>query len=593
MADRRIKTGISKIYWPGVQGGDYKFLEAMIDGENLSWFDELFKGGIHIPNNPEDKPRAITLLLSGPPGSGKSTLATELCYRVAKQYATKSLYFSTESPSNWLIENASTMWGKDEVQSHFSSNNDEKQNEVTVFGIGDVNEKGDSNVTWVQRFLGLNSPNGASSDSKLKLDPATDIFVVDSLNSVDISKRNDVLDQFSDFVNGGPKLAILVLDSFNENEISHVWEYRCDIVVRMNRTYPVLPSEYMIRTIEVLKARYQEHVLGPHQIKIYSNDEIKSANPEILEDVKDVNSRHPYRVDGGIFIYPSIHYLLSKYRRSIDNLSTKRMPCALEEMTSLIEGFPKGGCTALLGMRGGHKSHLGLVQILHQLDLSADNPERSIVVTLRDDESTTKALMENIQSHRNGKTTIDELLQHNRLEILQYQPGYITAEEFIHRILLSIHRMRETTSSLVHVNLLFNSLDQLRARFPLCADQNIFIAGMIQIFSGMGVTSYFCAAKDDEETDGYYGVDSIAELVLEFSEQTPSAGRHLENINRINKQNRKTDYSGSVVVKVIRYAGAQASGECGLLSLCDGPNGETSDGSSSRLGLKYEPIKER
>ena len=55
---------------------------------------------------------------------------------------------------------------------------------------------------------------------------------------------------------------------------------------------------YMIRTIEILKARYQVHVLGKHQLKIQEAISEEEMGHEFFGAVKN----HPYRREGGVVI---------------------------------------------------------------------------------------------------------------------------------------------------------------------------------------------------------------------------------------------------------------------------------------------------
>ena len=55
---------------------------------------------------------------------------------------------------------------------------------------------------------------------------------------------------------------------------------------------------------------------------------------------------------------------------------------------------PKGRCTAFIGERGGHKSHLGYLHLLNRL---VNHPNEScLIVSLREDEVTTKTTLQNI-----------------------------------------------------------------------------------------------------------------------------------------------------------------------------------------------------
>ena len=113
----RILTGISPVRWCYRGGeGDEKLVcaNAKIDlaiskEQPLSWFDELFHGGILCPDpDPKGGQRAITVLLTGPPGTGKSTLAMEMCVRLAKRNFPemsnkKALYLASEGYPPWIM----------------------------------------------------------------------------------------------------------------------------------------------------------------------------------------------------------------------------------------------------------------------------------------------------------------------------------------------------------------------------------------------------------------------------------------------------------------------------------------------------------
>jgi hypothetical protein len=221
-----------------------------------------------------------------------------------------------------------------------------------------------------------------------------------------------------------------------------------------------------------VKARYQPHVWGKHQLKVY--EPFKRREGELNDDDKVRYLRaHPYREEGGIFIFPSIHYVLSRYKTKAPAGRPEPVPCAfgISELSTLLhDGLPLGRCIGLVGGRGTHKSHLGYMHILSRLlGPHAEANESALIVSLRDDEGTTRETLAGILADHYGRAVsdLDELEDESRLEITYYPPGFITPEEFFHRLLLSINRLKASSDSAQHrpkyrkVTVLFNSLDQL------------------------------------------------------------------------------------------------------------------------------------
>src|SRR4051794_32374046 len=103
-----LKTNVSQAYWCQRTHNNpyYKFDDASWEMPpsaelhgSIAWLDNLFEGGIVLPDDPHtenSQPRAITMLISGPPGSGKSVLAMELCYRWS-MFGRQCFYVSTET----------------------------------------------------------------------------------------------------------------------------------------------------------------------------------------------------------------------------------------------------------------------------------------------------------------------------------------------------------------------------------------------------------------------------------------------------------------------------------------------------------------
>jgi hypothetical protein len=106
----------------------------------------------------------------------------------------------------------------------------------------------------------------------------------------------------------------------------------------------------------------------------------------------------------------------------------------------LNKGLPKWRCTGFVGMRGGHKSHLGYLNLLSRvINVEKDKPiERALVVSLRDDEGMARKTMQSILNDELNRIPVESLENSNLLEILHYPPGYITPEEFFHRMMLIV-----------------------------------------------------------------------------------------------------------------------------------------------------------
>jgi hypothetical protein len=306
-----------------------------------------------------------------------------------------------------------------------------------------------------------------------------------------------------------------MLDSPTEHG-AQFWEFYCDLVIRLDRTHPATMAEgYMLRTLEIIKARYQHHAWGPHQLKIYERNDPEQKDPSVNSETPNqkrqrLERAHPFRKDGGIFIYPSIHYLVSTYKRTHPGEEPNCVDTPIRGFNSLLPdlknddfpgGIPEGRCTALLGVRGGHKSYVGFMHVVHRV---LNRGEAGLIVSLRDDVGVTTSSIDRILSewrddpnqvepnphkdaaqlpewmHRSRQEIWEDDFR-KRLDIMYFPPGNITAEEFIHRLLLSILRLKSEKSVAKNsmgenaVTLLFNSLDQLEPRFPLCARERIFL----------------------------------------------------------------------------------------------------------------------
>jgi len=646
------KSGISQAYWCDTGDSITQFKEAEIAfdttvRQKLSWFDKLFEGGLLLPEDAEDSLRPITMLVSGPPGCGKTTLITELCYRLAvndqkNMRALSSLYISTDAETDRLIANASALgwarvseffipfslkdgkarlregmksmvgvWGRERFLKTIASKDMlSSMIEAAVTSLDNWLLKANvsGNMKNVKNKI-ANDPIDTASGGGIKVNGEKyipDILVIDSLN---ILNPEGQIKFFQSFVKAckAKKLVVFVLNTGMETQEHKLWEYFSDIVLQLDHQYT---HDYYVRTIEVVKARYQSHWWGKHQLKIYANPKQPTPpNEDDGEKVHEYNTMmkrsHPYRTTGGVFIFPSIHSYLSVYKRKTLSEPPTRDDTYPIKLNTVFQ-IPKGRCTAFIGDRGGHKSHLGYLHLLYRL---VKHDECCLIVSLREDEETTKQTLENIANQEFGcdEKKMDNFEMANHLEILYFPPGYITPEEFFHRVFISVQRLKRQGNNLT---VMFNSLDQISARFPLCAKQEMFIPGIIQTLAGEGVTSICIAVDEPGQPVQQYGLLPMADLIVSFSMRRFSAKEYCDHIvkgwqaeiesdpavaSKIRDHQNKTDVNSdhfreAVVLKVVRFSGGERAGKRGMLELANG--NELEHFPYLKAGLHFTPLSE-
>lgn len=616
---KRLKTGVSAAFWckPKAEGPFYEFKPATWphpalrdSSEQISWLDRLFEGAIEVT---DQGTRALTMLLTGPPGTGKSILALEMCYRLSlyHKYPNRKgglfcLYVSTENSAKRIITKVKSFGWKQAKYLFQEYDFSSGFPHVAVLGADKIrnyieNKQSPDLSRIVERLAGewAQFLDKEKSYQKLGLS-SPDVLVIDSLNVISASNKAEIFNQFLNVATQGPALVIFVMESGSSGQMHDYWGYICDIILRLDRKYT---EEYMLRTLEVVKARNQQHVWGQHQLKIYPGPQVPSTSASSkkmkpYDQLVQARRRTPYREEGGIFIFPSIHYYLSTYKQEVLSREPTKIKFPLEELNGTLEGgLPAGRCTALIGARGAHKSHVGYFHLLSRI---LEN-EKAIVVSLRDDEgmarkTMSKILHQQFVSHPDWKDkfknpppkkrktgnfsyeleVLEDFEREDNLEIIFYPPGYISPDEFFHRIFITIQRMKAGESKPLTV--LFNSLDQLPARFPLCARESIFVPGLIQMFTAEKATCIFVAVNEPGQPEEQYGLLQMADMILSMRPRRFKK-KYYDWLFKNKKSKRAIEQSETtsrsdpmiqaVVLHTVRIPGGETAGARGLLLLAN------------------------
>lgn len=671
----KLRSLISTAFWCNARG-EYKEAKINSGGDSegtdayRNWLDVMFHGGLTLP--PKNRP--LTLLITGQPGTGKSSLALEMAYNwttnkrknilISDDDSTindpdeylRALYISTEADLNWAKAKEKTLrWVVDNKRSQIfeydkTSENDDLRNLMvlsagrgllvkkvfvakTVKFILSINRF----LTPVRSFFNYlidesNARIQVKGLQKFLVRGNPSILVFDSLNVISESKNrarffDKVVDRLCDEKNyrkGNskvPMVVIMILNSSSDSsDATSYWRYVADVVINMSCKSD---SDYYTREIEIEKARYQSHVWGKHQLKFvepYNREKKSTDNGE--EDLYIISRKryHPYKDEGGIFIYPAIHYYLSEYKRKSPTEITGRYSSSLvEELDPFLKslsdaeqeklksakdiqnsseplfgsdlaGFPRGRCTGFIGIRGGHKSHLAYRVLLHHvMGISGGGQAvkyKALVISLRDDEAMANHSISKIWSElcvRNNISGNNDTWKKN-LEVLYFPPGNITPSEFFHRVYLSIQRLKhekDENGNPVQVLVMFNSLDQLSSRFPLCAEEKIFIPGLISMLNDEQISSIFIGVEEAGQPKEQYGLLSMADALIYFKRiqmEIEEYKKHIpEDLSKVFSGIEDSEFHHPVVMEIRRFSGGQPAGDTGILELVDQEKGEFKD----------------
>ncbi|MDP8254748.1 MAG: ATPase domain-containing protein [Candidatus Alcyoniella australis] len=380
-------------------------------------------------------------------------------------------------------------------------------------------EEGDQpadNVFW-QRFKQISRLIEESRAGSKKLDRILAI-VVDSLNvfSCNPLTREQLYRIFTLFSRHVPLSIFLYeqdqssLDNGSSPLISDV-EFLADIVITLDWDER---SEYKVKIIEITKSRYQRHVFGKHPFKI--------------------------RVDDPVFrIFVSMHHQIIQAKRrkqsekeDQQNTSNSQgksvVSFGISEIDKLIydnadkrnaEEFERDGCIILEGERGTHKFAVAMNYLFD----SVRNGKDAVVINLGE-----RVDIKRIPQELDGRMTFTppqrtiaqdkfEITAYTRgckkgtLHILDFDPGFLLAEEFIGIFDEFIEK---------HPNIervLFNSTAHLPLRFPLLHAERIFMPMLINYLKEKHIGSLFIAVNGPGADDQLlFGLRAMADIIIKL-----------------------------------------------------------------------------
>lgn len=570
----------------------------------IAWLDALLCGGLRQPQKfAEDKGRPLVCLICGPPGAGKSLFVQQICYERAR-WAVRELdgseswprmvIISTEAPSGAIAENMLSLGWEDKVNGAeemlYYWNTDYLPNIIRPLDK--------PNVKTPSLFppLTVLSPIGdigqvnydvfmdsiCSGWNKIGSPTHPDLLVIDSLNVLiehmeRTRLRSQVTDQaghrmeqeteyesesisvlYKRLINGldqPPAFLFLVLDGpgigLSSSATRHRnWEYLADVIIKLDYDYG--DAGYFARSVEIVKTRFQSHVLGKQLLKIFPDDQHGASNnskDNILNLDTDPEGARPNLERGGIFVFPSEHYVLSQIRSgaplisvnptrptlkwakvttqdkpaaygpgdiaplagsertdSDSSASTKAMNWPIPWCYELVggNGVPLNQTTAIIGRRGLHKSYFCYQFILDGIS----NEEKTLIVSFRDNPSAVLSTLLRVATAGQYGKKIGKKQIEKWNTVLYQRPGYVTAQEFLHRVITAIAEHEPT-------RVIINAVDQWEAAYPLLAKSRLLVPTLIDFLNSHQATTLIVGVETQGSL-GVTGLTSKAEVVLLF-----------------------------------------------------------------------------
>jgi len=124
--------------------------------------------------------------------------------------------------------------------------------------------------------------------------------------------------------------------------------------------------------------------------------------------------------------------------------------------------------------------------------------------------------------------------------------------------------------------LVFNSLDQIAQRLPLCAKEQMFVSAIVEFLLAERITSIFITGEDPSERSKEYGILPMSDLIVSFYKYFVP----LKEFDSTDQSNRDKEMT---LLRVEKIAGGINAGKMGFLELKSQP------GTAARGALSFSP----
>jgi hypothetical protein len=164
----------------------------------------------------------------------------------------------------------------------------------------------------------INTAWRAAIKRLVKLPQYPHVVVIDSLNVLPGgSKKEKLFRALVQMFQTGPVFLFIVLDTPGRGtgELAPdygYWEYVADISIRMDYDY-LVDKGCFVQHFEIVKSRYQKRIPGKHVVKIFDNPQVNSTAQPVNLAIDNEVAR-PHLFTGGVFLFPSLHCVLSQSR---------------------------------------------------------------------------------------------------------------------------------------------------------------------------------------------------------------------------------------------------------------------------------------